>query len=225
MKLRQPSTAPHLLLLSILSLTHTFLFEREVASSAEGIELAKEASHASLPSTSQPPALPVVNGVGTSLAPVDGKDGKPHSGPWVETDAERDRKKAQESGLPKPAKETGKSASSEDGWSLPETNNGVMDDPHRTGPKEGTRGTEGGISEKTKDGKEDKKESIEKKPDPPKEAPPLPHGEQKSLEKQAGEDEKKSKEAISQDGDKKKEDGKKDEKAKELGGLEVSCPG
>lgn len=88
-----------------------------------------------------------------------------------------------------------------------------------------TRGTEGGISEKTKDGKEDKKESTEKKPDPPKEAPPLPHSEQKSLDKQTSkEDDKKSKEGAPQDADKTKEDGKKDskkdDKNKELGGLE-----
>ena len=217
MKPRRPSAALYLLFVSISSLTHASVAEREVASSAEGIELAKEASHASLPSASQQPALPVVDGVGTSVAPVDGKDGKPHSGPWVETDAERDRKKAQESGRPKPSKGTGKSASSADGWSLPETNNGVMDDPNRKGPKEGTRGTEGGISEKTKEDKEDKKDSTEKRPDPPKEAPPLPHSEQTTLEKQTGkEDDKKGKEATSEDGD-----GKKDEKMKELGGLEV----
>jgi hypothetical protein len=34
-----------------------------------------------------------------------------------------------------------------------ESNGGVMDDPHRAGPKEGTRGTEGGVSEKGKEGK------------------------------------------------------------------------
>ena len=226
MKPRRPSTVLYLILISILGPASALLAEREVASSAEGIQLAKEASDVSIPSSSQPPALPVVDGVGTKDAPVDGKDGRPHLGPFVETSAERDRKKAKESGddVPKPSKSAGKSASSEDGWRMPETNDGVMDDPNRTGPKEGTRGTEGGITEKTKDGKEDKKESTEKKPDPPKEAPPLPHSEQKSMDKQtAKEDDKKSKEGATQDGDKKKEDGKKDEKTKELGGLEV-CP-
>src|SRR6478736_2735855 len=29
---------------------------------------------------------------GSLDAPVDGKDGRPHAGPWVETNAERDRK-------------------------------------------------------------------------------------------------------------------------------------
>lgn len=31
--------------------------------------------------------------VGTKDAPVDGKDGRPHQGPFVETSAERDRKR------------------------------------------------------------------------------------------------------------------------------------
>ena len=202
------------------------LLDRDVSSSAEGIELAKEAADVSMPAASQPPAKPVVDGVGTKDAPVDGKDGRPHLGPFVETGAERDRKKAKESGdetaKPSAGEKTGKSASSEDGWKMPATNDGVMDDPNRTGPKEGTRGTEGGISEKTKDGKEDKKESLEKKPDPPKEAPPLPHSEQKSLDKQTGKaDEKKGKEGTEKDGDRSREDTKKEDKNKELGGLEV----
>ena len=52
-----------------------------------------------------------------------------------------------------------------------------MDDPHRAGPKEGTRGTEGGVSEKGKEGQL----TSEKVPGGPKEAPPLPHSETKKL--------------------------------------------
>ena len=225
MKVRRTSTSQYLLCISLLGLTFALLVESEVASSAEGIELAKEASPISLPSASQQAAKPVVDGVGTKDAPVDGKDGRPHLGPFVETSAERDRKKAKESGDEKPkppSKEGSKGASSEDGWKMPETNDGVMDDPNRTGPKEGTRGTEGGISEKTKEGKEEKKGDSEKKPDPPKEIPPLPHSEQQSLGKETAKDEgKKGKDGGSQDGDKRKEDDKKDDKKKELGGLEV----
>ncbi|KAL9100001.1 MAG: hypothetical protein Q9163_004567 [Psora crenata] len=223
MKLRRNSTAFWFFLLSYPSVTSAALFKREVASSAEGIALAKEASAISPPSASQP-AKPVVDGVGTKDAPVDGRDGRPHLGPFVETSAERDRKKAKESGddLPKtPTKDVPKGGSSEDGWKMPETNDGVMDDPNRTGPKEGTRGTEGGISEKTKDSKEEKKGDLEKKPDPPKEVPPLPHSEQNGLEKENTKEEgKKGKDGPAQDGDKKKEDGGKDDKKKELGGLE-----
>lgn len=86
---------------------------------------------------------------GTLDAPVDGKDGKPHDGPWVESD----------------------------GKTTPNSNEGVMGDPSRLGPKEGTRGTEGGMTEKTKDTKQYK----DKKPETPKEARPLPHSEQEKI--------------------------------------------
>lgn len=154
---------------------------------------------------------------GTTIdAPVDGKDGRPHAGPFVETNAERDRKKAKESGDGvKPALKdiSSKSASYADGRDLPETNDGVMDDPNRTGPKEGTRGTEGGISEKNKGrtGPQGDNSGIksEKKPDPPKEAPPLPHSEEKMV--------------VQNDAEKKAEldSTAREEKSKSLGGLEV----
>ncbi|OJD17514.1 hypothetical protein AJ78_02383 [Emergomyces pasteurianus Ep9510] len=114
--------------------------------------------------------------------PYDGKDGKPHAGPWVETGADRDRKKAKES----PDKgQLLKPASTDpplehvglDGKPIPASNDGVMDDPNREGPKEGTTGTEGGVSERSKESKP----GAEKKPDPPKEAPPLPHSEQQKI--------------------------------------------
>lgn len=161
---------------------------------------------------------------------MDGKDGRPHQGPFVETSAERDRKKAKESGdegpgstaKKLPATEKFKEASYKDGSNivLPETNDGVMDDPNRSGPKEGTRGTEGGISEKSRDGKAEGDSGLrksEKKPDPPKEAPPLPHGEQEKLGTEDGKDSRKqTSEAKPEDEEKSKE------KQKELGGLEVN---
>ena len=226
MKTRRQAITFCLLSLSSFDLISSLSVRREVGSSAEGFELAKEASDISVPSASQQPTKPVVDGVGTKDAPVDGKDGRPHLGPFIETSAERDRKKAKESGdeMEKPIKKvSGKTASSEDGWKMPETNDGVMDDPNRTGPKEGTRGTEGGITVNTKaEIQEAKKESTEKTPDPPKEVPPLPHSEQKTLEKETGkQDDKKVKDGATQDSEKKKDDSKKDDKNKELGGLEV----
>ncbi|KAL8693523.1 MAG: hypothetical protein Q9224_003736 [Gallowayella concinna] len=166
--------------------------------------------------------------IGTKDAPVDGKDGRPHQGPFIETSAERDRKKAKESGDDEPAStpkkppqgEHLKEASYKDGWKmdLPETNDGVMDDPNRTGPKDGTRGTEGGISEKSRDGKVEGDTGLtksEKKPDPPKEAPPLPHGEQEKLgQKDSKDPNKKPGEAVPERDDESKE------KSKGLGGLE-----
>lgn len=119
--------------------------------------------------------------VGTQHAPVDGKDGKPHAGPFIETAAERDRKKAKEAGEEeaplKPVSQPLKDALSPDGEKIPLTNDGVMDDPDRVGPKEGTTGTEGGVSERQRVGKL----GEEKKPDPPKEVPPLPHSEEQRI--------------------------------------------
>ena len=131
--------------------------------------------------------------VGRKDAPVDGKDGRPHQGPFVETEAQRDRQKAKEGGQeeplqpgvkPKP-KEQPKNSNLAENFDdpLPKSNDGIMDDPNRTGPKEGTRGTEGGISEKSRGKKEGVEgELTEKLPDQPKEVPPLPHSEQERLE-------------------------------------------
>ena len=170
--------------------------------------------------------------VGTQDAPVDGKDGRPHEGPFVETAAERDRKKAKESGeeeapmtSKKPApKATPKGASYTKGWdsALPESNDGVMDDPNRIGPKEGTRGTEGGISEKNRERKAQAGQDgikSEKTPEKPKEAPPLPHSEQEKLVSKEG------KESYDSDKAPTKESAEKFAVSeKEIGGLEVFQP-
>ncbi|TVY84058.1 GCR1-dependent translation factor [Lachnellula suecica] len=134
--------------------------------------------------------------VGTKDAPVDGKDGKPHAGPWVGT--EKDPKKDSKTDPKTPAKakeeaelvlttkeDVAKLAA--DGTKVPTVNDGVMDDPNRVLPKQGTTGTEGGVSEKDKARKAQEGqtgEKAEKKPDSPKEAPPLPHSEQTKLEKE-----------------------------------------
>ncbi|KAJ5198124.1 uncharacterized protein N7498_007241 [Penicillium cinerascens] len=121
---------------------------------------------------------------GAQDVPVDGQDGRPHAGPWVETGAERDRKSAKgsddidlvstkyDSKFP-----SSEHLSTEEGKMIPHSNGGVMDDPNRAGPREGTRGTEGGVSEK----KKENQYNAEKVPGGPKEAPPLPHSEEKKL--------------------------------------------
>lgn len=118
---------------------------------------------------------------GTLDAPVDGRDGKPHDGPWVETGAERDRKRTKVDGTESVSTTNKASDSSEkkgyEGAKIPHSNAGVMDDPDRVGPKEGTRGTEGGMTEKAKDNRLGK----EKVPETPKEARPLPHSEQEKI--------------------------------------------
>ncbi|KAL4892893.1 hypothetical protein BDV59DRAFT_178886 [Aspergillus ambiguus] len=137
-------------------------------------------------------------------APVDGRDGRPHAGPWVETNADRDRKKT---GTTKPVDEKSGASSSEhlgpDGNPIPYSNDGVMDDPHRSGPKEGTRGTEGGVSEKLRG----PSSSEEKTPDSPKEAPPLPHSEQQKLPTSSEDTSKESKDASKDSKDSKSASG------------------
>jgi hypothetical protein len=120
---------------------------------------------------------------GTKDAPVDGKDGKPHAGPWVgigeepKKESKEGKKTKEDTELVAPKKEDMKKLVNADGTKIPEVNDGVMDDPHRQIPKEGTTGTEGGVSEKDKARKAQEGqtgEKLEKKPDSPKEAPPLP---------------------------------------------------
>lgn len=199
-----------------------------MAALAEGRQIPKDTG--ALPSVPSSLAKPGIDAsIGTKDAPVDGKDGRPHQGPFIETNAERDRKKAKENGDDEPATtvdkapipEKFKEASYKDGWKidLPKTNDGVMDDPNRSGPKEGTRGTEGGISEKSRDGKTEGDSGLtktEKKPDPPKEAPPLPHGEQEKLGEKEGKESGKKNSEINIE-----EEDESNGKPKELGGLEV----
>ena len=247
MKLRQRPSPLLLLLLPCLHITYANKSSEQVAALAEGKSVgpsrslpASLAVQTNTDSTLTAKDLPPDGkdgetsasvkkadvGLGIKDAPLDGKDGRPHLGPFIETSAERDRKKAKESGdeeagstSKKPSvKEEMKGAPSADGWEMPETNDGVMDDPNRLGPKEGTRGTEGGVSEKNRMGKAQEGTTglakTEKKPDPPKEVPPLPHSEQEKLGKTDTKDSgKKSKETGIEDEDKPKE--------KALGGLEV----
>lgn len=120
--------------------------------------------------------------VGTKDAPVDGKDGKPHAGPWVGTDLDKKPKsnsdsKDTDSVVKKPGKKDSSELVGADGSKIPQSNDGVMDDPNREAPKHGTTGTEGGVSEKDKARKAQEGqtgEKVGKTPDPPKEARPLP---------------------------------------------------
>lgn len=120
--------------------------------------------------------------IGTKDAPVDGKDGKPHAGPFVGSEKDSKKSKASsEDGELVLGKEEYADMKGPDGGKIPPVNDGVMDDPNRELPKQGTTGTEGGVSEKDKARKAKEGqtgEKLEKKPDSPKEAPPLPVSEQ-----------------------------------------------
>lgn len=116
----------------------------------------------------------------TKDAPVDGKDGKPHSGPFVGSDDAIDKPHEK---LP-PLKGRPRDPTVVDGKKIPESNDGVMFDKNRDKPQEGTTGTEGGVSEKDKARKvkEDKTgEKAKTQPEPPKEHPPLPHSEEQKI--------------------------------------------
>ncbi|KAK4232332.1 hypothetical protein QBC38DRAFT_352810 [Podospora fimiseda] len=112
-------------------------------------------------------------------APVDGKDGKPHAGPFVELEH---KSPEEHSELPI-LKDRPVDPTIVGGKKIPESNDGVMDDKHRSEPKKGTTGTEGGVSEKDKERKlkEQTGGVVENKPQAPKEAPPLPHADQEKI--------------------------------------------
>lgn len=122
--------------------------------------------------------------VGTEHAPVDGKDGIPHAGPWIETSADRERKK---NGDDAEAAQRPKSQSlqifkeSVKDQTIPQSNEGVMDDKSRSGPVDGTRGIEGGMTEKTR-GRGTLNLSPGNKPQAPKEQPNLPHSEKEHIQ-------------------------------------------
>ncbi|KAI0863383.1 UPF0016-domain-containing protein [Xylaria cubensis] len=131
--------------------------------------------------------------VGSKIAPVDGKDGMPHEGPFVTlsdkgrrkgADADVDEDLGSDSRDPPSRKNRPFDPTIVDGKKIPESNDGVMDDPHRKPPRRGTTGTEGGVSEKDKarKAKEGRTgEKVEMVPETPKEKPPLPHSEQEKM--------------------------------------------
>ena len=141
--------------------------------------------------------------VGTRDAPVDGKDGKPHAGPFV--GSEKDLKKATSS-VEDGEIIAGKYEKSEliipDSSKIPPVNDGVMNDPSRELPKYGTTGIEGGVSEKDKARKAQEGqtgERLEKKPDSPKEVPPMPVSEEATKTKSEKMEKTKSKEVDPED--------------------------
>lgn len=162
---------------------------------ASGVAV-KEIPDATIPSNllqrntqTEPEATPLIDltakskyEIGTKAAPVDGKDGMPHAGPWVGTDKDSKTDKTAKKGDEKEELVVGKEdltkkLKTADGSKIPDSNDGVMDDKHRVAPKEGTRGTEGGVSEKDKVRKAKEGETgekAEKTPGSPKEAPVHP---------------------------------------------------
>lgn len=161
---------------------------------------------------------------GTKDAPVDGKDGKPHAGPWVESGSDKGKEAVHGGGEITSASRNKPSPRPISASIIPEVNDGVMDDLDRVGPKKGTTGTEGGVSEKDRSRKAHEGqtgEKPEKMPDPPREAPPLPHSEVEKIKVKEGV--KKDFEELSQDALLQAQpDGKDTDEIENLGGLAVS---
>ncbi|KAJ6789477.1 hypothetical protein PWT90_00278 [Aphanocladium album] len=127
------------------------------------------------------------SGLPTKDAPVDGRDGKPHLGPFVETDG-KPATAGTDSKKPPAAVEDIKGRPKDptivDGKKIPESNDGIMFDKNREKAKEGTTGTEGGVSEKDKARKAQEGKTGEKlvtQPESPKEKLPLPHSEEEKM--------------------------------------------
>ncbi|KAK4981491.1 GCR1-dependent translation factor 1 [Elasticomyces elasticus] len=171
-------------------------FQKDVRQVLKPRDVAQPKDYTKITSTSRTQAPTTKPDVGTKDAPVDGLDGKPHAGPWVDTTpdekkkpvAERKHSTSSKKALPTSLAKVKDTFTSQEGWELiPEKNHGVMDDRNRLAPKKGTTGTEGGVSEKDKTRKAQEGrtgEKTEKKPDPPKEAPPLHHSEQEKISKE-----------------------------------------
>ncbi|KAI9800729.1 MAG: hypothetical protein M1833_003145 [Piccolia ochrophora] len=193
MKFRRKRSSVVLLLFS----TFMSAFALTATESASAVEradppTAREEAPSELPSNLLTPAKNAKSKaeLGTKDAPVDGQDGKPHAGPWVESgSASPDEKKPQAGGDEEPLINKKPKPRPLADPVIPEVNDGVMDDPHRESPKKGTTGTEGGVTEKDRDRKAQEGqtgEKTEKKPDPPKEAPPLPHSEAEKIKGKDG---------------------------------------
>lgn len=184
MRLRRQRAPALLLLLPVLQ-----VLAASIPTDREETQVAR----ASLPEDSDVSALqsaaPNPASKATKDAPVDGMDGKPHEGPYVDDKPATPKKQpagveelrpgATRISTTKPTKELTK----EEWAALGAEGDGVMDDKNRASPQ-GNTGTEGGVSAKEKNRKEheDKTgEKLEQVPQAPKEAPPHPHGEQEAL--------------------------------------------
>lgn len=104
-------------------------------------------------SASKAPALPPSakpEDVGTKDAPVDGLDGKPHAGPFVENPKKAAAVVEDLGASPQLASQKDKA----ENWVAPEPDSVMEDRGDRGAQRKGPTGTEGGVSEKDKERKE-----------------------------------------------------------------------
>lgn len=179
MRIRRQRASLFLLLLPSLALS-TAIPDAPSQKEARAVIPDNSGAQSALDSTSSS-TKPKID-VGTKNAPVDGKDGMPHEGPFITTDKERkkgsDSPELSDSKSLPTVKESSSDSITIDGKKIPESNDGVMDDPHRQPPKQGTTGTEGGVSEKDKARKVKEGETgerVENVPVTPNEVPSMPN--------------------------------------------------
>ncbi|KAF1968800.1 UPF0016-domain-containing protein [Bimuria novae-zelandiae CBS 107.79] len=182
MRLRQPQATALLLLLPAVQ-----VLSAKVLADADSTKVARVTSSEIATATGAPDAVAALSPKqqGTKDAPVDGFDGKPHAGPYVDEKTVTTKKGPGGIEELRPGSRKPTSAEKEELAAKIEKDDSVMNDPDRQSPK-GNTGTEGGVSAKDKErlAQEGKTgEKVEKVPEPPKEAPELPtsHGDQQRL--------------------------------------------
>jgi hypothetical protein len=189
MRLRSRKFRSPLLLLLLPSLAQALSIDRKPGS-VEHLKAGEKDSSASANAAAI--AISGPPGKGTKDAPVDGLDGKPHAGPFVESTKKKQPQQVEEisSSRGSASKEKVLSAT----FDHPE-DDGVMSDVRNHKEVTGPTGTEGGVSQK--DRERQGKGPEEKRPSQPKEAPPRPDsdGRTKSFntEKKESTDEKEKK--------------------------------
>ncbi|KAJ4335419.1 GCR1-dependent translation factor 1 [Ascochyta clinopodiicola] len=178
---------------SLLLLPALQVLARSTVANIDDKQVARAAAPAytnAIPDPS-PAATPAGAAKGTKDAPVDGFDGKPHAGPYIDdTPTSHDKKPAviEDLGTGKktvPGSKDSTLVGADD--KVLDGDKSVMQDPDRK-LATGKTGVEGGVSAKDKErlAHEDKTGSKkEQVPTSPKEAPPLPHGEQSHLKEAA----------------------------------------
>jgi hypothetical protein len=180
MRLRQSRASAFLLVLPALQVLATSIAVADDKAAAR----AAVPAYPDVSAAPNPSLAPTAGTKGTKDAPFDGQDGMPHLGPYINDDPSPTKKKpavVEELGPKKtivgPPKAPAKADKVLDG------DKSVMQDPDRKAAT-GNKGTEGGVSAKDKErlAHEDKTGSkLEKVPESPKEAPPLPHGDHKQI--------------------------------------------
>jgi hypothetical protein len=181
MRLRQSRAPALLLLLPALQVLGASI----AAADNKLLERAAVSAYAHVSASPNPSLAPTAGPKGTKDAPFDGQDGMPHAGPYINDDPSPTKKApavVEELGPKKTIIGPSKPTSADD--KILDGDKSVMQDPDRK-LATGNKGTEGGVSAKDKErlAHEDKTGAkLEKVPESPKEAPALPHSDQKQLQ-------------------------------------------